>query len=333
TEVVVINKTDFDLFLNEIEHEPGYEGIGYESFETWEGIIEASEAYYNWTARDSDIMDDGKALFGLDAVANFIFSSHMQLGEELMTVSDGIGTLNLKSAALRKVWDSYYTPMVKGYYASFGRFRSDDMKTGDILAFLGSSTSGAYLPDAVVNDDGSTYPIETAVMPMPCFSGGTPSAIQQGAGVAIIKSTEEREVAAAQFMLWCTQPERNIDFATKSSYLPVTVEAIDTLAAAYAGNSDSDPQTAVLRTAIEQIASGYLMYVPPVFEDSYKIRNILETELVNAAGNNRSQVVSEMTAGAGYDYTVGKYTDSGYYNDFLDVCTREMASLNVNLVR
>ncbi len=42
-----------------------------------------------------------------------------------------------------KLWDNFYVPYINGYFASYGKFRSDDAKTGDILALVGSS-SGAH---------------------------------------------------------------------------------------------------------------------------------------------------------------------------------------------
>ena len=42
------------------------------------------------------------------------------------------------------MWDELYVPYVKGYYANLGKFRSDDEKTGDILAYVGSSAGAVY---------------------------------------------------------------------------------------------------------------------------------------------------------------------------------------------
>ena len=44
-------------------------------------------------------------------------------------------TLNTDEDLIRRLWDNYYVPYMKGYFASLGKFRSDDVKTGDILAY------------------------------------------------------------------------------------------------------------------------------------------------------------------------------------------------------
>ena len=60
---------------------------------------------------------------------------------------DGEMTLQLDRKIMRKLWDCYYVPTVKGYFGSFGRFRSDDAKTGDIIALVGSTAGTTYFPD------------------------------------------------------------------------------------------------------------------------------------------------------------------------------------------
>ena len=50
------------------------------------------------------------------------------------------------------------------YFGAYGSFRSDDVKTGDILAYTGSTTSAMYFPDQVELDSGA-YPIDYLVLP------------------------------------------------------------------------------------------------------------------------------------------------------------------------
>lgn len=140
TEVLVLNKTDWDIFAAET-------GADYTDIADTEGLVKTAQAYYEWTdAKTPEIPFDGKALFGRDAMANYILIGSMQLGTEMFQVSDGEMTLHFEKDVARKLWDCYYIPFVKGYFAAAGRFRSDDIKTGNIIAYVGSSSGVSFFP-------------------------------------------------------------------------------------------------------------------------------------------------------------------------------------------
>ena len=160
---MVLNKTDWDKFESETGTKP--------DFSTWESIAAIAEKYYNWTDLKTPEPDDGKAFFGRDAMANYMLIGAKQLGVELVQVENEEVTYNLDKDVLRRLWDNYYVPYIKGYYASIGRFRSDDAKTGDIIALVGSTSGASYFPTEVKKNDGSSYPIEAAVYPLPVFEG------------------------------------------------------------------------------------------------------------------------------------------------------------------
>lgn len=206
TELLYLNKTDWDIFAND-------EGYDTDKLSTWEGIKEVAESYYEWSG--------GKTFFGRDASANFMLVGFHQLGKDIFQKVDGKINLVLEEEILKNIWDSYAEPYIKGHYGEFGRFRSDDLKTGDIVAAVGSTSSVAYYPNEVTLDNGNTYPIEVIVLPLPDFDGMDKSAIQQGAGMAVIKSTEEKEAAAIEFLKWFTSAEQNAEFCIETGYFPV----------------------------------------------------------------------------------------------------------------
>ena len=43
-------------------------------------------------------------------------------------------TLRFAKPTLRKLWDNYYVPYIKGWCSASGKFRSDDIKIGSLLA-------------------------------------------------------------------------------------------------------------------------------------------------------------------------------------------------------
>ena len=67
-------------------------------------------------------------------------------------IKDGKVTVNVDKNSIKRLWENYYVPYVSGYFASYGRFRSDDVKTGNIIAYTGSTSSAFYFPDKVEED-------------------------------------------------------------------------------------------------------------------------------------------------------------------------------------
>ena len=142
TELLFLNDTDWQAFA-------AATGATYEDLSTMEGLVATAGKYYDWTDARTAAPDDGKALFGRDAMANYMLIGAKELGSTLFTVENGKMTVNLTEDVARKLWENYYVPFVKGWFAGEGRFRSDDIKTGNVLAYVGSG----YLPVTHAADD------------------------------------------------------------------------------------------------------------------------------------------------------------------------------------
>ena len=176
TELMFLNETDWEKFARAT-------GAAYDDLSTVEGLVATAGAYYDWTDAQTPEPDDGKALFGRDAMANYMLVGARQLGDTLFEVQDGKMTLNFDKDVARKLWDNYYVPFVKGWFAAIGRFRSDDIKVGNVLAYVGSNSSATFFPAQVMVNDTESYDIDMTVLPSPKFAGGEDVAVQQGAGI------------------------------------------------------------------------------------------------------------------------------------------------------
>ena len=186
TEIMMINKTDWEPFASAT-------GVTLDQLSTLEGVRAVAEKYYDWTdAMTPDVADDGKAFYGRDSMANYFIIGMKQLGKNLFQVKDGKVTVDTDKESIRRLWDDYYVPYVMGYFAAFGKFRSDDVKTGDILAYTGSTASAMYFPDKVEADEES-YTIDYIVRNAPLLKDGKNYKVQQGAGMAVSKSDEKHE--------------------------------------------------------------------------------------------------------------------------------------------
>ena len=105
-----------------------YKRQTYDDLATVEGLTAAAEKYYNWTDAQTEAPDDGRALFGRDAMANYLLIGAKELGCTIFDVQNGKMTLDFDKNVIRKLWDNYYVPLIKGYFEATGHFRSDDIK-------------------------------------------------------------------------------------------------------------------------------------------------------------------------------------------------------------
>ncbi len=317
TEIMMINKTDWEPFA-------AATGVSLEDLQTMEGVTAAAQAYYEWTdGLTPDIPGDGRALYGRDAVANYFIIGMQQLGVEIFQVENGELTLNTPKEELHRLWENYYVPMVKGHFGAYGSFRSDDVKTGDLLMYTGSTSSAMYFPGQVELEDKS-YEIEYIVLPAPVFEGGEHYAVQQGAGMVVSKSDETHEYAAVEFLKWFTEPENNLQFGCVSGYLPVQKEAGSTerLDQVIADSGlEVAPKTYDCLTTIFREMDNMTLYANKSFENGSAARKILEYHLADQAAADREAVAAQIAQGASPEEAAAPYvTEEAFEEWYVSFC-------------
>ncbi|MCI8417239.1 MAG: extracellular solute-binding protein [Lachnospiraceae bacterium] len=316
TEIMMINKTDWEPFA-------AATGASLEDLKTMEGVTATAQAYYAWTdGLTPDISGDGKAFYGRDAVANYFIIGMQQLGVEIFHVENGQLTLNLPKEELHRLWENYYVPMVKGYFGAYGSFRSDDVKTGDLLAYTGSTSSAMYFPNQVELEDES-YAIEYIVMPAPVFENGKHYGVQQGAGMVVSKSDKPHEYAAVEFLKWFTEAENNLQFGSVSGYLPVLKEAnsVEKLDQVIAEKQlEVAPKTYDCLTTIFQEMDDTILYTNKSFENGSAARKVLEYHLADQAAADRAEITASLSQGMSLEEASAPYITEeafeGWYNSF-----------------
>lgn len=322
TEVLALNKTDWDKFSEAVD-------VSEESLATWEGIAETAKLYYEWTDNQTPEPEDGKAFFGRDAFANYMIIGSLQLEHEIYKVDNENAQLDFDEDTMRRLWENYYVPYVNGYFGSYGKFRSDDMKTGDLLAYVGSTSSITYLPSTVEKEDGTKYEIESRQYPTPNFQGTEPCAVQQGAGMLVVKSEEKREYAAVTFLKWFTEVEHNTEFSLASGYLPVRKEALQ--------KENEELQSAVGGTlsplSLESVGIGmkivdtYRLYTTKAFEDGDKARDILNTTMDQKAAKDRAQVVAHISSGMSREDAVKPFITDENFEQWYQDTKRQLVAI------
>lgn len=269
TEVLLLNQTDWNRFA-------AATGAELDALQTWEGLAETAERYYEWS--------NGKAFFGRDAFANYLIIGSSQLGHELFRVSEDTVTLDFDKNTMKTLWDNFYVPYIKGYYRQVGNFRCDDARVGEIIALVCSSSGAPYFPSKVTNADGVTYPVDCIALPLPNFADTPPYAVLQGAGMSVTKSTEAEEYASVLFLKWFTQSEQNLCFCANSGYLPVSLDAAETsVFSDYLTENGSDSVVSdAITTSLSQ-SEKYIMYTPAGFAEGTQARAVLARTMLDAA--------------------------------------------------
>ena len=315
TELLFLNDTDWQAFADAAD-------VRYENLATMEGLTAAAEKYYNWTDAQTAAPDDGKALFGRDAMANYMLVGAQQLGDTIFAVKDGRMTVNFERDVARRLWDNYYVPFVRGWFAATGRFRSDDIKTGNVLGYVGSSSSATFFPTRVTNDANQSHEISLKTLPAPQFEGGEAVAVQQGAGMVVTAAKEEEVKASVEFLKWFVRAENNIAFSVGSGYLPVTRKANDMQEILASGLTLDDNMQQTLAVAVDTV-NGNRLYTPHAFAGGSSARKVLEYGLSDLAAADRETVVQRIAEGQSAAEAEAEFLTDEYFEAwYQDICAK-----------
>ena len=312
TEVMVINKNKWDEFAKK-------EDVKLSDLDTWEGLAHVSEKYYTYSG--------GKAFFARDALMNYLNAGSEQLGTPLFTITGYSGSFTVSKETMRKLWNQYYVPFVKGYYTKNGRFASDDMKTEDVIACVASSAGATFFPKEIISDDGTGYAVKYIVRQVPNFEEKKSYAITQGAGMAVSKSDETHEYASIQFLKWFTEKERNTLFSAESSYLPVKKEANSF--ESWNSITEAEKVTAnqlvrdIVKTSMETVSKSTLTSQKS-FNKSFEIRNYLETALNEKCAGDALKIQKAIKRGDSREKAWKQYLSDENFNTWFEQITKDI---------
>ncbi|WP_373265845.1 extracellular solute-binding protein [Hungatella hathewayi] len=256
TELLFVNETGWKQFRSAA-------GLSDDVLNTWEGLVSAAEEYYRWSG--------GQPLLGMNSFNDFAVLTAVQDGADPFPADGENHSFVYSRETARKAWNAYYVPHINGWYKS-SVYNQDGLKSGSLLAYIGSSAGAGYFPREVIVDGKNQYPIECRVRPYPTFEGGRGYMAQRGADMGIFRSSETSEYAAAEFLKWFTDPERNIEFTASIGYIPVENEALSSIGALENFIQMSDNTDAVKKSvtaALEAMQEGKFFVRRP-FENSYE---------------------------------------------------------------
>ncbi len=238
-DILMINDTDFKKFISELNKIYDMKQYNYDEIklEKYEDLIKFAELYYDYTDKLTPrVPFDGKAMFGMDSVANYFFIGLKQQGTDFLYRDDNDEyktKASFNKDHIKRLWDNYYTPTVKGYCAKKGRFVTEDIGLGRLLMGVSYTTSSIYFPKEAYDDESDGLrEIDLKVAKVPYISSDDENDdVQrffiQGGGAFVVDGGRAKNEAAVSFIKWFTDTHKNADFAIRASYFPVTQEAYD----------------------------------------------------------------------------------------------------------
>lgn len=264
TEIMFINQTIFDRFSQET-------GISMEDLDTWEGLYKAAETYAEWTdAQTPDIPGDAKAMFVHDYYFNYFQVGVESLGEDFFQ-----GDKLAFGPIFQTVWEPLAQAAFKGGVWLKGGYATESIRTGESIVSVASSASILYYSDVVTYSDNTSEDITIVSRPCPVFENGEKLVMQRGAGFCTVRSTPEREQAAVTFLKWLTEPEHNVEFVTRTGYMPVTRSAFENELPKAIEELESAKYVSLYQAYLDT-QKNYEFYVPPQLQSYLSLETTLE---------------------------------------------------------
>jgi multiple sugar transport system substrate-binding protein len=241
-----VNGEIFERFASETS-------LTYEDLDTWEGTFRAAKLYHKWSG--------GKAFFKYDDWLHYSMLNTAALGGALFKDN----RIDFRNATFRKVWGDLASSALAGEVSLVGGYATTVMMTGEAVCGVESTAAVLYFKDAVTYPDNTSAPLHLKVLPVPYFKDGKRLAIQRGGGLGLVKSTPEKERAAAVFADWFAAEENNVPFVIETGYFPVRRDAYRD----FLQKNDARLQSGKyheLYGAVQKIHAGYEFFVPPFFD-------------------------------------------------------------------
>ncbi len=335
TEILYVNDTEWEQFKAEKQWTDDA------MLSTWESIYDASKQFYEWTAQCAPDKETGRAFMGVESVANYMIAACKQRGVDLFDANgDGTGRIVLDHSVLKKAFDLYYRGMALGYFSTVGRFCTDDIKTGNIIAFVGSTSSASHFPTAVIKDN-QEQDISFLAMPYPSFKGAEPLAMRQGAGMCVTKGSEAEEEASTIFIKWFTDSKQNIKFSMSTGYIPVKRKsyqdpAFTSQLNAFEGSSETKAQediivAGVYKRGLAQLLEGKTYAVTP-FANSYDARAKIQETMQQIVSEDREIVRAKRAQHIPMQQIETSLDVEQRYQDWIKTLKAELSALQIGYI-
>lgn len=290
SEAFFINQTLFERFSTET-------GVNIDTLETFNGIFETANIYYDWSG--------GKNFIQINDYYNYAYIGMKAFNSEF--IMDG--QLQLEGPEFEKVWTPLAKAAIYGGICLEEGYAAARWKTIEIISNTGSTADVLYQPDHVIYPDNSTEEITTLALPYPVFTKENPCAVYRGGGMFAVKSDDERKNYAAYiFAKWLTEKEQNLEFVTSSGYLPVTDDSLDTLFSDITIIENESYQS--LYQALGTMNKSYTFHSLPLYEGASNTQLTFEQNVKTILKAAHNQYIARVGAGENADEVLNELIDT-----------------------
>ena len=251
TEAFYLNQTLFDRFSAD-------SGVTVDDLATIDGMLNTAKAYYDWSG--------GQNFMQFNDFYHYAYVGMKAFGSDFIV--DGKLQLN---DTFEKVWIPLAEAAIYGGVCLDDGYAASRWKTAEIIANIGSTADVLYQPHEVIYADNTAEPITAIALPYPVFNEETTGVVYRGGGLFAVRSSDERKnYGAYLFAKWLTDGENNLDFVTKTGYLPVTDQALDTLLHDVSIVENKDYHS--LYNAVDTMVQNYEMYALPLYDGASDVQ-------------------------------------------------------------
>ena len=265
--VFPVSKSTLLLFIagEQFERFSKDTGVTYDSLSDWDGFFDAAAKYYDWSG--------GKPFCALDYLLRTIELAAMENGSG--NVFDNNGLYDTSNEVFKNTFMKFADALANGHIMLSNLYSNTQIMTGEVMTGIGSSAAILYYNDTVTYEDGSSEPMNLEVLPLPTEKGKTSYISQAGVGLCAYKTTSQKAEAAVIFAKWFTEPERNLDFACQTGYMPVTKGAFEKIDDYSFKTSDYKKLYTALKKAKENSEVSSSQQTPEYFNKVYVFDNYL----------------------------------------------------------
>lgn len=264
--VFPVSKSSYALFINgsQFERFSADTGVTYSDLADWTGFFDSAAKYYEWSKE--------KSFCAIDYLLQTMELDALAQGADLY---NGNGWYDCENPTLRDSWMKFARALAQGHITLSDPYASTQLTTGEALAGIGSTAGILYFNDVVTYPDNTSEPTNLRVLPLPKTEGGKGVMPVTGVGLAAYRTTEQKAEAAAVFLRWFVEEQRNLDFVAETGYMPVNNGAFD----AIDGYSFPNASYAELYEAINTMRETYEPFVQTADNDFYVRANAFYEDL------------------------------------------------------
>lgn len=248
TYALYINGSQFDRFCAET-------GMTYDMLDSWEGFFTVAQAYHQWSG--------GKPFCAMDYLIRHVELDVLAKGDELAYTESG--WYDPASQSFKDSWMMFAEAMVQGHIIVSDLYANTQVMTGETVSGIGSTAAVNYYNDVVTYPDNTSEPMDLRVLPLPKTGDGQQYMPMTGVGLSCYKTTDEKAEAAAEFIRWFTDGERNLSFVVETGYMPVHNDAYAAIESYEFPNAGYES----LYNAIRTMRENYKAVVRPDFAGYY----------------------------------------------------------------